>query len=270
MASCDNCTKGYVLPGEPTGTLVAEMDGAYFAPGPEGNTARAVVYLTDIFGLPLKNSKLMADELAKTLACDVWVPDLFNGKPIVNADELEPLMPDRAGVAMTLAQKLQVVFLMLRRAFALWGNRPAITTARATAFVTKLRAARAYARVGAVGYCYGGMLAVRLGGGALLDSAVVCHPGSITPAQIGAVRVPTAWACAEEDMSFGPALRREAEAIFRAREGKEGFVESEFVDYKGTAHGFACRPNLGLPEVKAGYEGALAQTIAWFNKTLPV
>ena len=36
----------------------------------------------------------------------------------------------------------------------------------------------------------------------------------------------------------------------------------------GTAHGFAVRPNLKVPEVKAGYEGALDQTVAWFKKTL--
>ena len=36
----------------------------------------------------------------------------------------------------------------------------------------------------------------------------------------------------------------------------------------GTAHGFAVRPNLEVPDVKAGYEGALDQTVAWFKKTL--
>ena len=38
--------------------------------------------------------------------------------------------------------------------------------------------------------------------------------------------------------------------------------------YIGTAHGFAVRPNLTVPEVKAGYEGGLEQTVAWFRKTL--
>jgi len=36
----------------------------------------------------------------------------------------------------------------------------------------------------------------------------------------------------------------------------------------GTAHGFAVRPNLKVAEVKAGYEGALDQSVAWFVKTL--
>lgn len=76
MASCDNCKKGAVLPGEPTGTMV---NGAYLAAGPEGNTSRAIILLTDIFGLPLINCKIIADNISKRLQCDVWVPDLFNG-----------------------------------------------------------------------------------------------------------------------------------------------------------------------------------------------
>lgn len=77
MASCEHCTQGYVLPGDPQGTMV---DGAYFhaAPATDATTpSRAIVLLTDIFGLPLKNSKIIADELSRRVGCDVWVPDLF-------------------------------------------------------------------------------------------------------------------------------------------------------------------------------------------------
>ena len=74
--SCEQCTQGHVLPGEPKGTMVGD---AYFHAGPEGSPKRAIFLLTDIFGLPLKNSKLIADELSKRVECDVWVPDLFAG-----------------------------------------------------------------------------------------------------------------------------------------------------------------------------------------------
>ena len=75
--SCPQCTQGYILPGEPKGTMI---DGAYFSPAPEGaESTKAIVFLTDIFGLGLKNSKILADELAKKVGCDVWVPDLFAG-----------------------------------------------------------------------------------------------------------------------------------------------------------------------------------------------
>ena len=71
---CEHCKSGFVLPGEPKGSM---QDGAYFAAG--ADTTRAVVLLTDIFGLPLKNSKILADQFAEQVGCDVWVPDLFNG-----------------------------------------------------------------------------------------------------------------------------------------------------------------------------------------------
>lgn len=77
--SCENCFKGSELPGEPSGSIV---EGAYLSSAPSttsDGTKRAVVLLTDIFGLPLKNSKLQADKLAKELGVDVWVPDLFAG-----------------------------------------------------------------------------------------------------------------------------------------------------------------------------------------------
>lgn len=76
-ASCENCKKGYIIPGEPTGTMV---DGAYFRTAPSGTESKsAIVLLTDIFGLPLINSKIIADLLAEKTGFDVWVPDLFDG-----------------------------------------------------------------------------------------------------------------------------------------------------------------------------------------------
>lgn len=90
-----------------------------------------------------------------------------------------------------------------------------------------------------------------------------------------------------DDMSFGPAKQQEAEALLAARTGQPDAVEYEFVQYKGeeawscagnyksmvlfvlgTAHGFATRPNLNLPEVKEGYEKSIEQTVNWFTKHL--
>ena len=77
--SCENCFKGYILPGEPSGSMV---DGAYLhaATSPVPGPKRAVILLSDIFGLPLVNSKIQADLLSEALNVDVWVPDLFDGR----------------------------------------------------------------------------------------------------------------------------------------------------------------------------------------------
>jgi carboxymethylenebutenolidase len=92
-----------------------------------------------------------------------------------------------------------------------------------------------------------------------------------------------------EDYTFKDKDVETAKAIFKEQEGKPNHVEYEFRTWKGkvfvlvarasarliqsvnalgTAHGFAVRPNLTVPEVKAGYEGGLEQTVAWFKKTL--
>lgn len=82
---CKNCVSGYVLPGEPKGVV---KDGAYtYSPSAEAHdtapdastTKTALIFLTDIFGLELKNNKILADSFADRLKCDVFVPDIFNG-----------------------------------------------------------------------------------------------------------------------------------------------------------------------------------------------
>lgn len=63
-------------------------------------------------------------------------------------------------------------------------------------------------------------------------------------------------------------MRNGAEAIFAARKDQPGFIDYEFADYAGTAHGFAARPNLELPNIVEAYKKAMEQTATWFAKTL--
>jgi carboxymethylenebutenolidase len=74
---CEHCVQGHTLQGTPSGTF---QGSAYLHPAPTGSsTKRAVVVLTDIFGLNLVNNKLITDEYSKRLECDVWCPDIFEG-----------------------------------------------------------------------------------------------------------------------------------------------------------------------------------------------
>jgi len=79
--SCPDCVRGNILPGEPTGETTKAYGNleAYLAASPSGSSKRAVVILTDIFGIYVVNAKIIADRYAKELDCDVWVPDFFNG-----------------------------------------------------------------------------------------------------------------------------------------------------------------------------------------------
>ncbi|KAJ7095898.1 Alpha/Beta hydrolase protein [Mycena belliarum] len=230
--SCPDCFRGAVLEGEPTGVIAQSLDGAYFASGGASNK-RAIIFLTDIFGLPLKNSKILADSFAKHLGCDVWIPDLF------------------AGALPSLIR-----------------NRPPVAAARTSSFVKKLQAEKKYERLGAIGYCFGGGVAIHLGATTdLFNSIVLAHPSPPSDAQLKAIKAPTAWACAEDDMAIKQPRLNEIEAFYESRKGKDDFVEYDIKVYK--AHGFAARPNFAHPDVKEGFEKAFQQAVNWFNKTIP-
>jgi len=262
--SCTYCYKGFALPGEPKGTIVGQD---YFTAAPNDATERtkAIILLTDIFGLPLPNPRIVADHLAEQVGVDVWVPDFFNGKPIGDANTMEPLFPDRAGAKIPWLRLIIKLIPSIPRFIA---SRPSVVDARVHEFIKKIKSEKGYERIGAVGYCFGGGIAGRLGSTDFVNTIVIAHPSNLKPAQIRAIKVPSSWALAEDDHGFKDKDVKTAEGIFKEQEEKPDHVDYEFQVYKGTAHGFAVRPNMDVPEVKAGYEGALDQTIAWFKKTL--
>ncbi|KAF8997179.1 Alpha/Beta hydrolase protein [Cyathus striatus] len=266
--SCPNCREGSVLPGEPTGSFQADFKGAYFSPAPEGDPKRAIIFLTDGFGLHLKNCKIMADNLAKRLQCDVWVPDYFAGKPLIGLNQL--VLPDRAGVKMTIWDWVKFVVAILPNIPAAISSRPSVADKRVHEFIAILKEKKKYEKLGAVGYCFGGSTSIRLGSTGLVNSIVVCHPGHFSLDEVKAINVPAAWLCAEEDLFFSDSHRLKTEAIFAEKKGKDSPVEYAFHHYKGTTHGFAARPNLDLPEIKEAHEKAFEETVSWFEKTLEV
>ncbi|KAL1682325.1 Alpha/Beta hydrolase protein [Schizophyllum commune] len=244
--SCPNCVRGVVLPGEPKGVMRSASDltvDAYLAsPKPAAEqwtpSTHAIVLLTDIFGLNLVNSKIMADRFSHELGCDVWVPNLF------------------------------FFWILITRLPTVLRNKPSKAAARATQFIERIRGQYKYSHVGAVGYCYGGSVLYQVAATKLIESAVLAHPGGYKDEQLRAIRVPVSWALAEDDDNIKQRQIDHAEALFAERKGKDNYVDYEFKVYPGTAHGFAARPNLAYPEVKAGYEGAFEQAVQWFKKTL--
>ncbi|KAH8998643.1 dienelactone hydrolase endo-1-3,1,4-beta-D-glucanase [Lactarius akahatsu] len=268
--SCPDCYKGFVLPGEPKGSMVGPD---YFTParGDSTQPTKAIVLLTDIFGLALSNPRIVADHLAEHIGVDVWIPDFFNGKPPLKVEDLEPYSPDRAGVKMKWTGAL--IFKVLLALPRLIANRPSVVDPRVHAFIKKVRSEKGYERIGAVGYCFGGAMAVRLGSTESVNTIVIAHPASLKPAQVRAIKVPASWLLAE-----ALRIRTRKNPITLSTEFKIWNGKSSFLAHPGsphpvrpcagTAHGFAVRPNLQVPEVKAGYEGGLEQTIAWFKKTL--
>jgi len=268
--SCPDCFRGSVLDGEPTGSIESEFNGAYFASGGNPESKRAIIFLTDIFGLKLQNSKILADQFAQHLKCDVWIPDLFAGKPPVTEAQMKAL-PDRAGVKLGFFDLVKLIFTVLPSIPSLFiSNRSAVVDERTTSLVKKLQEKKHYEKIGAIGYCFGGGVAVRVGSTtSLFDSIVLAHPSAPSDAQLKAIKAPTAWSQPEDDMGIKPARLEEIEALYAGRKGKADFVDYEIKVYKGCAHGFGARPNLAYPDVKEGFEKAFQQAVDWFNKTIP-
>jgi len=263
---CENCTKGFQLDGTPAGTILP--DGSYFAAAPSASPSKAaIVILTDIFGLKLVNPKIFADEFAKKLDLDVYVPNFFNGNPPFDEKELVPYVTDVPGQKWSLGQKVGVFGLLATHAFKFYQCRQSVTAPRIKNFVKKIKEEKGYTKFGAVGYCYGGASCVALATAGLISSVVIAHPAPFSIGEVDKIKIPASWICAEEDNTFPPKNRKAAEESFAKRTTK---VEYEFKDYKGTVHGFAARPALQIPEVKAAFEESFAQTLNWFDKTLKV
>ncbi|KAG6829709.1 hypothetical protein H0H92_003744 [Tricholoma furcatifolium] len=266
--SCPDCASGEFLPGEPTGVLSTQ--GAYLAAGATQPSKRAVVLLTDVFGLPLKNCKIVADHLAKELDCDVWVPDMFAGRPIFPLSKMKSL-EHMVEASPSIFDWFHFIFVdVLPNIPAFISSRGSVVDARVSAFVKVVQEEKKYEKIGSVGYCYGGSAAMRLGTTDVFQSVAIFHPGPFTVEQAKSIKVPAFWGWAAVDRAVTPALMKQTEEMYASRQGTVEFIDNEFQTYEGTNHGFAIRPNLSKPEVKTAYGDALKHTITWFNKTLAV
>ncbi|KAF9559717.1 hypothetical protein CPC08DRAFT_708590 [Agrocybe pediades] len=221
----------YILPGEPTGKISTEFEAAYFSPAPTGSPSKhALLLFTDASGLALKNPMIIADELAKRLERDVWVPDYFKGRPLFPVDAI--VQPDRHDAKLTIREWLRFIISFV---VAVVSNLPIIVKNRSSVFIALLKEKRQYETIGAVGYGFGGAICIRFAATNLLERVVIAHPARFTLKQLKAIKIPTSWIWAPEDFFF-PESR--------------------------SKHGFALRPT---PNCKTQYDVALNQIEAWFT-----
>ncbi|KAF4621842.1 hypothetical protein D9613_012101 [Agrocybe pediades] len=255
----------YILPGEPTGKISTEFQGAYFSPAPTGSPSKhAILLLTDASGLALKNPMIIADELAKRLERDVWVPDYFKGRPLFPVDAI--VQPDRHDAKLTIIEWLRFIISFVVALVSnlpnIVRNRPSVVDKRIEYFIAILKEKRQYETIGAVGYGFGGAICIRFAATNLLERVVVAHPARFTLKQLKAIKIPTSWIWAPEDFFFPESRRQQVSDVLFKREGKENTVKHGLVGHYGAKHGFALRPT---PNCKTQYDVALNQIEAWFT-----
>jgi dienelactone hydrolase len=156
--------------GVPVGRMlnVSGID-MYVSYPPGANTStKALLFVTDIFGVPLLQNQLLADSLAANDYL-VVMPDLFRGDAI-------SVERQEAGANLTEWRALHPT--------------PDIDRIINTT-IGYMRSQMAVQRIGGLGYCFGGKYVPRFltaSGG--LDLGYIAHPSSLTEQEIGAMRKP--------------------------------------------------------------------------------
>ncbi|KAL6412939.1 dienelactone hydrolase [Ilyonectria robusta] len=195
----------------------------------------AVLYLTDVFGIPLLQNRLLADSFARAGFLTI-TPDLFDGVPAphdITFDAADFLSKHNVNVTDPIIEKT----------------------------IEYIRTKLGVKRVAVTGYCFGGRYAFRfLAEGRGVDVGFAAHPSLLQDDEVLAIKGPASVAAAEVDSLLEPARRLEIEGLL-----SQAAQPFQVNLYSGTTHGFGVRANVSDPEQKFGKEEAFWQAVRWFN-----
>lgn len=219
---------GQELPGEPVGYITKIGGVTTYVSLPKNldePPEKALLFLTDIYGIPLVNNKLLADQFAgKGFA--TFIPDYFDGDPVpvnqtgFNITEWRLRHTEET----TTAPLLKVIHGL------------------------KQTGVRTFA---ATGYCWGGRFVLRLSQNNTIVVGVTAHPSQlIVPDDFIKLNVvgkaPLQIHSAEFDGMFSPKVAPIADSVMNATDAfsdltpyAPGYVR---VHHLGVGHGFAVRP----------------------------
>ena len=135
--------------------------------------------------------------------------------------------------------------------------------ATVTHIASTLRTAHPDAKIGFVGFCWGGRFSISLNH--LFDASVACHPSLVRfPAELAGIKGPFSLAAAAGDKQYNAARAKETEKILRER----GMKDVEVKVYEGVHHGWTCRGDMADEVQRKAREDAVEQVVDWFGKYL--
>jgi len=247
MSFCKDCLKGVTHEGTPEGKIetIGGIECYVATPTVDYPKDKAVLLLTDVFGLGLVNNKLLTDDYARN-GFKTITPDILNGDP-VSPDAFNP------GNNFDIGQ---------------WfgkGHDQAHTRPTIDKVIAALKA-DGITVFAAVGYCFGGRYVFDLAFDNVITAAAVAHPSLLqVPADlekyVSSSKAPLLINSCTVDQQFPPEAQAKADELFK------GFAPGYKREYfEGCTHGFAVRGDLSDPKVKAGKEGAFKATVEWFIK----
>ncbi|XP_020208669.1 endo-1,3;1,4-beta-D-glucanase [Cajanus cajan] len=116
--------------------------------------------------------------------------------------------------------------------------------------------------IGAAGFCWGGVVVVKLAISSDIQAAVILHPGPISDNEINEVRIPIAILGAEIDNIFPPEKLKQVEEMLSAKAELESFVKV----YPGVSHGWTTRYNVDDEAAVKSANEAHQDMLNWFIK----
>ncbi|KAI9510165.1 alpha/beta-hydrolase [Russula earlei] len=248
MSFCKDCISGARHEGTAEGTYeVINGIKTYVAtPKTDYPKDRAILYLTDVFGLELPNNPLLCDDFAHN-GFKVYAPDLFEGDPVA-ADALNP------GSTFDLYAWIPK-------------HTPEHTGKRVRKLIEGLKE-QGVIIYGATGYCYGARLAFDLAFDNVIKAVAVAHPFAIQAEDfdiyIAKSKAPLLINSCEFDELFPLSLGKTADEKFA--KFAPGYLRNHA---EGVHHGFATRGDLRDPVIQAAKENAFLRTVEWFIKHMP-
>ncbi len=242
--SCCAPTRGHIHSGTPKGSITTMVGIETYVTKTNNFTGKALILLTDYFGLPLVNSQLLADTFAEQGGLNVYMPDQFHGEPA-------PLSILTGDTSFKLMEWLP--------------QHPKQPTYDNTvALINELKQNHGVTKIACIGYCWGGFTCFMLGATDLVDAVAVAHPSRFDfPGDIERLKKPTLFLCAETDTQLTTEKRIQSEEILKNR--TEGH---KFVVYPGTEHGFAVRADVEDKVAANAAEDAKNQALDFFAKHL--
>ncbi|XP_028058804.1 endo-1,3;1,4-beta-D-glucanase-like isoform X2 [Camellia sinensis] len=116
--------------------------------------------------------------------------------------------------------------------------------------------------IGAAGFCWGGVVVVKLARTDEIQAAVVLHPGCITEDEIKEVKCPISILGAEIDQVSPPEQLKQFGEILSAKPGIDSFVKI----FPGVSHGWSVRYDIGNESAVKSAEESHGDMLSWFKK----
>ncbi|KAK7303232.1 hypothetical protein RJT34_14134 [Clitoria ternatea] len=196
----------------------------------------ALILVSDVFGYEAPNLRKLADKVAAA-GFLVVVPDLLYGdyfdlnNPQFDRDSWKKAHgPDKA------CEETKPLIAALK--------------------------SKGVTAIGAAGFCWGGVVVVKLAISSDIQAAVILHPGPVSDNELNEVRVPFAILGAEIDNVFPPEKLKQAEELLSAKSELESFVKL----YPGVSHGWTVRYNVDDEAAVKIAEEAHQDMLNWFIK----